>query len=76
MPSANSWKRRVRPWFDNAIFVFVADHTAGSAGKEDLPITSYQIPLFIYAPKLVESARESAQLASQVDTADPAGLIN
>lgn len=26
---------RQKPWFDNTIFIFVADHTAGSAGKED-----------------------------------------
>jgi phosphoglycerol transferase MdoB-like AlkP superfamily enzyme len=67
---------RQKPWFDNTIFVFVADHTAGSAGKEDLPITNYQIPLFIYAPKWVE-ARESAQLASQIDLAPTLlGLLN
>ncbi|MDI2140980.1 MULTISPECIES: LTA synthase family protein [unclassified Pseudomonas] len=67
---------REKPWFDNTIFIFVADHTAGSAGKEDLPITNYQIPLFIYAPKLIE-ARENAQLASQVDLAPTLlGLLN
>ena len=67
---------RQKPWFDNTIFVFVADHTAGSAGKEDLPIANYQIPLFIYAPKLIE-ARESAQLASQIDIAPTLlGLLN
>ncbi|MEG0243710.1 sulfatase-like hydrolase/transferase [Pseudomonas sp. WS 5412] len=67
---------RQKPWFDNTIFVFVADHTAGSAGKEDLPIANYQIPLFIYAPKWVE-ARESAQLASQIDLAPTLlGLLN
>lgn len=67
---------RQKPWFDNTIFVFVADHTAGSAGKEDLPITNYQIPLFIYAPKLI-APRESAQLASQIDLAPTLlGLIN
>lgn len=67
---------REKPWFDNTIFVFVADHTAGSAGKEDLPISNYQIPLFIYAPKLIE-ARETAQLASQIDLAPTLlGLLN
>jgi phosphoglycerol transferase MdoB-like AlkP superfamily enzyme len=67
---------RQKPWFDNTIFIFVADHTAGSAGKEDLPITNYQIPLFIYAPKLIE-ARENAQLASQIDLAPTLlGLLN
>ena len=67
---------RKKPWFDDTIFVFVADHTAGSAGKEDLPISNYQIPLFIYAPKLVD-ARETAQLASQIDLAPTLlGLLN
>jgi phosphoglycerol transferase MdoB-like AlkP superfamily enzyme len=67
---------RKKPWFDNTIFIFVADHTAGSAGKEDLPISNYQIPLFIYAPKLIE-ARETAQLASQIDLAPTLmGLLN
>ncbi|SDA68830.1 Phosphoglycerol transferase MdoB [Pseudomonas sp. NFACC15-1] len=67
---------RQKPWFDNTLFVFVADHTAGSAGKEDLPISNYQIPLFIYAPQLIEP-RESDQLASQIDLAPTLlGLLN
>jgi len=57
-----------KPWFDNTLFVFVADHTAGSAGKEDLPVANYQIPLFIYAPKLLP-AGERPELASQLDLA-------
>ncbi|QRY81824.1 sulfatase-like hydrolase/transferase [Pseudomonas sp. PDNC002] len=57
-----------KPWFDNTIFVFVADHTAGSAGKEDLPVENYQIPLFIYAPKLLPVG-ERPELASQLDLA-------
>jgi phosphoglycerol transferase MdoB-like AlkP superfamily enzyme len=59
---------RKKPWFNDTIFVFVADHTAGSAGKEDLPIANYQIPLFIYAPQFVQ-AGESSRLASQIDLA-------
>jgi membrane-anchored protein YejM (alkaline phosphatase superfamily) len=56
--------------------VFVADHTAGSAGKEDLPIANYAIPLFIYAPKLVQAA-ENTQLASQIDLAPTLlGMLN
>ncbi|WP_240158347.1 LTA synthase family protein [Pantoea sp. Tr-811] len=59
---------RLKPWFDDTWFVFVADHTAGSAGMEDLPVSNYQIPLFIYAPKLI-APREDNQLASQIDLA-------
>jgi phosphoglycerol transferase MdoB-like AlkP superfamily enzyme len=67
---------RKKPWFDNTLFIFVADHTAGSAGKEDLPVANYQIPLFIYAPALVK-AEENSQLASQIDLAPTIlGLLN
>lgn len=59
---------RDKPWFANTVFVFVADHTAGSAGREDLPVANYHIPLFIYAPMLIE-AREMTTLASQIDLA-------
>ncbi|MFJ3468172.1 LTA synthase family protein [Pseudomonas sp. NPDC090201] len=67
---------RNKPWFSNTLFVFVADHTAGSAGKEDLPIANYHIPLFIYAPELLK-AGEMSQLASQIDLAPTLlGLLN
>ncbi|WPP45455.1 LTA synthase family protein [Pseudomonas sp. AN-1] len=61
-------KARQKPWFDDTLFVFVADHCAGSAGKEDLPVANYHIPLFIHAPKWIQP-REDGQLASQVDLA-------
>jgi phosphoglycerol transferase MdoB-like AlkP superfamily enzyme len=65
-----------KPWFDNTLFVFVADHTAGSAGVEDLPVNNYQIPLWIYAPKMIEP-REDSKLASQIDLAPTLlGLLN
>jgi phosphoglycerol transferase MdoB-like AlkP superfamily enzyme len=65
-----------KPWFADTIFVFVADHTAGSAGKEDLPVENYQIPLFIYAPALLPSG-ERGELASQLDLAPTLlGLLN
>lgn len=38
------------PWFKNTVFVITADHEGNSAGKTDLPVNRYQIPLFIYAP--------------------------
>ncbi len=59
---------REKPWFANTIFIFLADHTAGSAGLEDLPVANYHIPLFIYAPGFI-AAREVDTLASQIDLA-------
>ncbi|MCO7543332.1 LTA synthase family protein [Stutzerimonas nitrititolerans] len=67
---------RGKPWFDNTLFVFVADHTAGSAGSQDLPVASYHIPLFIYGPKLVKP-HEVSMIASQIDIAPTLlGLLN
>lgn len=57
-----------RPWFNNTVFVIVADHCAGSAGKTDLPIKNYRIPLIVYAPGLIEAA-EVNTLSSQIDYA-------
>ena len=67
---------RQKPWFDKTVFVFVADHTAGSAGKEDLPVANYHIPLFIYAPSVI-APREFSTVASQIDLAPTLmGLLN
>jgi phosphoglycerol transferase MdoB-like AlkP superfamily enzyme len=57
---------RTKPWFDNTIFVIVADHCASSAGKTHLPINKYHIPLIIYGPKLIEPKRVT-NLTSQID---------
>jgi phosphoglycerol transferase MdoB-like AlkP superfamily enzyme len=65
-----------KSWFKNTIFVLVADHCAGSAGNEDLPIANYHIPLWIYAPDILP-AREEHYLSSQIDIAPTLlGLLN
>lgn len=67
---------RKKPWFANTIFVILADHCAGSAGKEDLPVRNYHIPMFIYAPGIVQPG-EYTKLASQIDVAPTVlGLLN
>ncbi|WP_458699690.1 LTA synthase family protein [Sulfurospirillum sp. 1307] len=55
-----------KPWFDNTIFIIVADHNAGSAGKTQLPVWRYKIPFIVYAPKIVNPGIVS-KLSSQVD---------
>ena len=59
---------RKLPWFDNTIFVIVADHCAKSAGKTDLPVNRYHIPCLVYAPSLISPVIEH-RLASQIDLA-------
>ncbi len=61
-------KARQKPWFRDTLFVIVADHCASSAGKVDLPIKKYHIPLFIYAPEHIKPAKVD-KLASQIDLA-------
>jgi len=61
-------RARARPWFDDTLFVIVADHCAAARGKTDLPLERFHIPLLIYAPKHVAPARIDT-VASQIDVA-------
>lgn len=58
-----------KPWFENTLFVFVGDHCASSAGKTELPVQNYHIPLLIYAPGGQIPPGVVSMLASQVDYA-------
>ena len=65
-----------KPWFDNTIFVFVADHCAGSAGNTDVPLWRYQIPVVIYAPKIIKP-QVFEKNVSQIDLAPTLmGILN
>lgn len=55
-----------RPWFDNTVFLFVADHGAGSAGKKELNPETHCIPAIIYAPKYFKPERHDEAI-SQID---------
>jgi phosphoglycerol transferase MdoB-like AlkP superfamily enzyme len=59
---------RRRPWFDQTLFVIVADHCANSAGKTEVPVRNYHIPLILYAPKLIQPGTVD-KLAGQIDLA-------
>lgn len=59
---------REKPWFKDTVFVIVADHCASSAGKSELPVKNYLIPMFIYAPELIKPSKIDT-LASQMDLA-------
>ncbi|WP_282755745.1 LTA synthase family protein [Desulfuromonas thiophila] len=59
---------RSHAWFDDTLFIIVADHCAGSAGKVGLPIARYHIPMLFYSPKHLASD-EFANTASQIDLA-------
>ncbi len=52
-------------WFDNTVFVFVADHTSGGPADNSLQ-NHFHIPLVVYAPKWFP-AQEMKQVVSQLD---------
>jgi phosphoglycerol transferase MdoB-like AlkP superfamily enzyme len=67
---------RTKPWFTSTLFVVVADHCAASAGRTDLPIKRYEIPLMIYNPTLV-APKNVGTLCSQIDYPPTVlGLLN
>lgn len=66
-----------RPWFKDTVFVIVADHCASVAGKTELPVENYHIPMFIYAPGGQIAPGHVGDVMSQVDYAPTLlGLLN
>ena len=55
-----------KPWFKDTIFIITADHCASSAGRVQLPVEKYKIPLIIYAPGIIKPSVNNV-LASQID---------
>lgn len=66
-----------KPWFKNTVFVIVADHCASSAGRTELPVQNYHIPLIIYAPGGHIAPGHIKTLTSQMDYGPTLlGLLN
>jgi phosphoglycerol transferase MdoB-like AlkP superfamily enzyme len=66
-----------KPWFKNTVFVIVADHCASSAGKTELPVQNYHIPLIIFSPGGHIAPGHIKTLTSQMDYAPTLlGLLN
>jgi phosphoglycerol transferase MdoB-like AlkP superfamily enzyme len=55
-----------KPWFENTVFVVMADHCASSAGKRDIDVAKYHIPGFIYnLPE--QEPKATNKICSQID---------
>ena len=55
-----------KPWFKDTVFVIVADHCASVAGRRELEVRKYEIPMFIHCPAHFAPQRVDA-LCSQID---------
>jgi phosphoglycerol transferase MdoB-like AlkP superfamily enzyme len=57
---------RMKPWFQNTVFVIMSDHCASSAGRWELDVENYHIPAIIYnLPD--EKPAKIDKLCSQID---------
>ena len=54
-------------WFNNTIFVFVADHGAAIDAKYDIPLNYFHTPLIIYAPEIFMANEVHEKIGSQID---------
>lgn len=54
-----------KPWFDNTVFVIVADHCASSAGKWEINIDKHHIPAIFY--NITSTPEKIERLTSQID---------
>jgi phosphoglycerol transferase MdoB-like AlkP superfamily enzyme len=59
-------KAEKKPWFKDTVIVIVADHSTDGRGVIDVPVETYHIPLFIYAPDLI-TPQVIDRVASQID---------
>lgn len=66
-----------KPWFKDTVFVIVADHCASSAGRAELPVENYHIPLIVFSPGGQIAPGRISTLTSQMDYAPTLlGLLN
>jgi len=54
-------------WFNNTIFVFVADHGAAIDAKYDIPLNYFHTPLIVYAPEIFMANEVHEKIGSQID---------
>lgn len=65
-----------KDWFNNTVFVITADHCASSAGKTELPVKKYHIPMLMFSPHNIMPGVQD-RLMSQIDIGPTLlGLLN
>ncbi|WP_374461307.1 LTA synthase family protein [Chryseobacterium taeanense] len=63
-------------WYQNTVFVIIADHCASSAGNTELPMDKYRIPAMIFSEGFIQP-QKFTQTMSQIDVMPTLlGLLN
>lgn len=68
---------RQQEWFDNTLFVFVADHGLYMTSTYDMALALNHTPLIFYGPKILKKPRGLGQIGGQIDVFPTImGLLN
>ena len=57
---------KTKPWYDNTVFVIMADHCASSAGRWELDVRNHHIPALIFNTPIIKPQKVN-KLCSQID---------
>lgn len=60
-------RARREPFWNDTIFVVIADHGARVYGRQTIPLKSYQIPCLVVAPGLITEPRREDSPGCQLD---------
>jgi phosphoglycerol transferase MdoB-like AlkP superfamily enzyme len=67
----------VQPWYDNTIFVFIADHGSWYRDYYEMNLSYNKVPLIIFAPKLLKDPKTITSVGGQIDVFPTImGLLN
>lgn len=70
-------KASQQSWFDNTIFIFIADHGLNMGHTYDMPLSFHHTPLIFHAPKLLGNPKTLTCMGGQIDLAPTLlGLLN
>lgn len=56
-----------KEWFDNTLFVFIADHGAPISYEYDISLDYHHSPFIIYAPSIIQDPCVYSNIAGQID---------
>lgn len=66
-----------KDWFENTLFVFVADHGSAMGSTYDITLAYNHVPMLFYAPKLIPEGKSYTEMAGQIDIFPSVmGLLN
>ena len=54
-------------WYDNTLFVFIADHGYPKDADYDVSMSYNHVPLLFYSPKLIVQPKVFSEMAGQID---------